>query len=63
MWVQILVAWLLFVPPVYLIIEHWHMGLLAAWLWGVVYVTVLGAVFWFRFRTGYWKTVRMIHRA
>lgn len=60
MWAQIVAAWILFVPPVYIIIELWDMGLLAAWCWGVLYITGLGTAFWLRFRSGYWKTIRMV---
>ncbi len=61
MWAQITIAWVFFVPPVYLIIEFFHLGLMAAWSWTVVYVIVLGSVFLFRFRSGHWKTIEMIH--
>jgi len=62
MWAQILLAWVFFVPPVYLIIEYLQMGLLAAWLWGVVYVIALGMLFWLRFKAGYWTQIRMVHQ-
>ncbi len=60
MWMQILVAWIVFIPPVYLIIERFQGGLVAAWLWWLVYAVVLGVVFWLRFRSGYWKGIQMI---
>ena len=63
MWVQILIVWIFFVPPVYLIIEHFGMGLLAAWSWSVIYVVLLGVVFWLRFRSGHWKSIRMVKGA
>ncbi len=62
MWAQILMAWIFFIPPVYLIIEYFHAGLFAAWSWVLVYVVVLGVIFWLRFRSGYWKTIRMVER-
>ena len=62
MWAQIIVAWAFFVPPVYLIVDYFKMGLVAAWLWGVVYVIVLGVLFWARFTSGYWKTIHMIRQ-
>ena len=62
MWAQVLMAWIFFVPPVYLIIEHFHAGLFAAWSWVLVYVVALGLIFWLRFRSGYWKTIRMVER-
>ncbi len=60
MWAQIVGAWVLFVPPVYAIIQYWHMGIFVAWCWAVVYVVFLGTVFWLRFRSGYWKTIQMV---
>ncbi|MBI5250771.1 MAG: MATE family efflux transporter [Desulfomonile tiedjei] len=62
MWAQIAIAWGLFVPPLYFITEHFHFGLVAAWSWAVLYVIVLGLVFFLRFRSGHWKTIGMIHR-
>ena len=60
MWVQTLLAWIFFIPPVYLIIEYLDLGLYAAWCWGLVYVILLGIVFWARFHSGYWKQIQMI---
>ncbi|MGO9567841.1 MAG: MATE family efflux transporter [Desulfomonilaceae bacterium] len=62
MWAQVLMAWIFFVPPVYLIVEYFHVGLFAAWGWVLVYVVALGVIFWLRFRSGYWKTIRIIER-
>ncbi len=59
---QIVAAWVLFVPPVYLVIQVLHMGIFTAWSWALVYVMVLGTVFWLRFRSGYWKTIHMVSR-
>lgn len=60
MWAQVAIAWFFFVPPVYLIIQYFHLGLVAAWVWAVVYVVTLGLVFLYRFRSGHWKTIQMI---
>ncbi|MEJ2716347.1 MAG: MATE family efflux transporter [Deltaproteobacteria bacterium] len=60
MWAQTLLAWIFFVPPVYLIIEYLDLGLYVAWSWGLVYVILLGTVFWARFHSGYWKQIQMI---
>jgi MATE family multidrug resistance protein len=60
MWAQIVLAWIFFVPPVYVIVEYLDLGLFAAWSWGLVYVILLGAVFWARFHSGYWKGIQMI---
>lgn len=60
MWAQVAIAWFFFVPPVYLIIQYFHLGLFVAWAWAVVYVVTLGLVFLYRFRSGHWKTIKMI---
>jgi multidrug resistance protein, MATE family len=60
MWMQIVCAWVLFVPPVYVIIERLGRGLVEAWCWGVVYVIILGIVFWLRFRSGSWRRIDML---
>ncbi len=60
MWAQIMAAWVLFVPPVYVIVELLNMGVLAAWCWGVVYIVGLGTIFWRRFHSGRWKSIRMV---
>jgi multidrug resistance protein, MATE family len=62
MWAQVAIAWIFFVPPVYLIIQYFHLGLVAAWVWAVVYVVTLGLVFLYRFRSGHWKTIRMMDK-
>lgn len=63
MWAQIVIAWIFFVPPVYFIIQHLGMGVLAAWCWGLFYVMLIGTTFWWRFRSGRWRTVSMIKRS
>ncbi len=60
MWAQIGLAWLFFVPPVYIITQLLGMGVLAAWCWGLLYVMLLGIVFWARFRQGSWRDMSMI---
>lgn len=60
MWAQVLIAWIFFVPPVYLMITHFNLGLYAAWGWLVVYVIIIAIIFHLRFRSGYWKTIRII---
>lgn len=59
MWAQILGAWILFVPPVYVIVLYTNLGLWGAWCCGLVYIAVMGFVFWLRFHAGYWKDIRM----
>jgi MATE family multidrug resistance protein len=60
MWAQITIAWIFFVPPVYIMTKYLGMGLFAAWIWMLVYVIVIGTVFWLRFRSGHWKTISVL---
>lgn len=60
MWAQIFTAWVIFVPPVYFIVEYWHTGLFAAWAWLTLYAILLGIVFRARFRSGHWKALRLV---
>lgn len=60
MWVAICAAWLFFVPPVYVMIEYLHVGLVTAWCWALIYIVGLGLTFWLRFRSGSWKRIRML---
>lgn len=62
MWASVLVAWVLFVPPVYLIVEVVKQGILMAWGWATIYIIVIGTVFCFRFRSGKWKTIDLLAR-
>jgi MATE family multidrug resistance protein len=63
MWAQILAAWIVFVPAVYVIIEYLNVGLFIAWAWCLVYVMGLSTAFWVRFRCGQWKGIRMLEQA
>jgi MATE family multidrug resistance protein len=63
MWAQVLLAWFVFVPPVYVLIQYFNASLTIAWTWSVVYVILLGLVFRSRYRTGLWKQIRMLNHA
>ncbi len=63
MWTQTGLSWILFVPAVYVIITYLHWGMLCAWTCLLVYVIVLGLAFCLRFRSGYWKTIKMVARS
>lgn len=60
MWAQVALAWFFFVPPVYIITQCLGMGVLAAWCWGLVYVMLLGIVFWARFKSGKWRGISIV---
>lgn len=61
MWVSVCAAWIFFVPPVYVMIQYLHVGLVTAWCWALIYIVGLGLIFGLRFRGGYWKRIRMVH--
>ena len=62
MWASIIVAWIFFVPPVYLIIEVFEKGVLMAWGWATLYIILIGSVFCWRFRKGKWKEIDLLGR-
>jgi len=62
MWTAIIVAWIFFVPPVYMIIEVFKKGVLLAWGWATLYIILIGTVFCWRFRKGKWKEIDMLGR-
>jgi hypothetical protein len=41
-------------------VEVFGAGILAGWTIATVYVSVLGVAFYLRFRSGKWKTMRVI---
>jgi MATE family multidrug resistance protein len=62
MWAAIIVAWVFFVPPVYVIIEVFQKGVLMAWGWATLYIVLIGSVFCWRFRKGKWKEIDLLGR-
>lgn len=48
--------------PTYIVIEIMEMGLEVAWSLAVAYILSLGIVFQLRYRTGKWRTMRVIER-
>ena len=62
MWAAIIVAWIFFVPPVYVIIEVLEKGVLMAWGWATLYIILIGSVFCWRVRKGKWKEIDLLGR-
>ncbi|KPJ59661.1 MAG: hypothetical protein AMJ42_01840 [Deltaproteobacteria bacterium DG_8] len=62
MWAAVIVAWMFFVPPVYVIVEVLERGLLLAWGWAAVYIILIGTIFCWRFREGKWKEIDLLGR-
>ena len=53
-------AWLLFVPGIYYLVNISRSGLMAVWAWALVYVILLSAVFWLRFNAGRWRAINIL---
>jgi multidrug resistance protein, MATE family len=60
MWAQVVLGWILFIPPVYVCVEVLKLSLYGAWSCLVAYGLTLGVVYWLRFRAGTWKKIDMI---
>jgi MATE family multidrug resistance protein len=60
MWTGVICSWLLFVPGTWIALNWLGWGIMGAWLWATIYTTVMGVVYMLRFRSGYWKRIRLI---
>jgi MATE family multidrug resistance protein len=57
--VRSLLAWLFFIPLVWLLIFPLDTGVTGAWIAALVYLLVLTTIYIFRFRSGRWKTIQV----
>jgi MATE family multidrug resistance protein len=62
MLVAVIFSLLVLILPTYLAIVVFGYGLLVSWVVATVYVTLIGVVFYFRFLSGKWKTMRVIEQ-
>jgi MATE family multidrug resistance protein len=60
MWVTMAVSVGVMVIPVWAGITWFGLGLYAAWIFASTYIIILSVVFYFRFRGGKWKSMRVI---
>lgn len=60
MWVTMAVSLGVMVLPVWLGITYFGLGLYGAWICASAYIMLLGVIFYFRFRGGKWKEMRVI---
>lgn len=59
---MVLGGWLILVPGTVLLL-HLGTGILGLWVWLALYISVLAVGLWWRWRSGVWKTIRVIeHR-
>jgi len=56
------IGWLLWLGGEALLLLVFHSGMLAAWLWLVAYVFILAVGFFWRFRSGLWKSIDLLGR-
>ncbi len=59
MWFLLLTSWPIMVLPTWLMAKN-HYSVAACWVPVTVYIVVLGFGFWFRYRAGYWRSMRVI---
>ncbi len=60
MWVSVPLAWVLMVIPAFVAQAYFNAGIFLIWGFLCAYVIVLALVFYFRFRQGKWKDMRVI---
>ena len=59
MWIRILFGWGLFLPLVWLFAFYLNGGVRGAWFGALFYLLSLGAVYFLRFRSGRWKSIKV----
>lgn len=62
MWYSIAMAWGLFVPGSWLVIEVWRGGIFGAWGFLAFVIMVISTGFYWRFKRGAWKLIEVIDR-
>ena len=60
MWFSVAMAWSIMVVPSFVALAYFDAGLYLLWTFICVYIVTAGVVFYLRFRTGKWKTMRVI---
>lgn len=59
LWARITIAWALFVPGAYVAVSVFEQGPIAAVMAIIAYMAALGAVLWWRFRSGAWRSIEL----
>lgn len=55
LWLRVAIAWLVFVPGVWISVRHLGGGDATAILWFIGYIALLALALWLRFRSGAWR--------
>lgn len=59
MWTNVVLAWIIFIPPVYLFTSVFNQTVYHAWACFLLYVFLLATVYCLRFRSGKWKGIQI----
>lgn len=62
MWIMILCSWLILAPGGYLIMIVFKLNIVSVWIFLTGYGGFIGAMIWWRFKTGAWKKIKMLDR-
>jgi len=62
MWFAVLWAWLFYVPGTCVILVVLKLHVMYAWMWAVLYLGLLGLVFFLRFRSNKWQAIELIEK-
>ena len=63
MWVSVTMAWAIMVIPSFVALTYFDAGLFVLWGFICAFIIIMGMVFFLRFRTGKWKSMRVIEQA
>jgi len=62
MWVSVTMAWAIMVIPSFVALTYFDAGLYVLWSFICAFIITMGVVFFLRFRTGKWKSMRVIEQ-
>jgi len=62
MYYSVAMAWGLWIPGEVLIVFVFHGGVLAAWIWMMIFIIITASGFFWRFRAGRWKMIDLLER-
>ena len=60
MWTRLTIGWAIFVPGSYVTVRTLDLGVWVAVVWLVVYLGLLAAVLYIRFRSGAWRRIELV---
>jgi MATE family multidrug resistance protein len=63
MWLSVVLAWVIMVLPAFVALAYFDASLYLLWSFICAYICIMGIAFYFRFRAGRWKTMRVIEKA